>query len=545
MIVSILITTVAISGIIALLYQPRFASSATLRIKTADRGSLTGADKDVDYTDRIANTLAKIGESPEFAEKVRANFGIAAAPRVRIAIVPRTELIEVSAEGLTSESARDNANFAANELVGESKSQASDSASSARTILQVTANAAAEEVRKSQLAYNALIVAKETDPVKLAFAQSQVEFAKNTYYDILKKTNDILLLETLRKNSVELQAPAELPKSPSQPNQTTILAIGALLGLLGGIATAFVAHRLDTKLYDESRVREVAGAPFIGSVPLIPTDEGRIQQMGSDAIHVVRTNVLALRERAPFKTLMIAGAMPGDGKTTVAIELAMSLARSGLRVVIVDADLRKPMIHRRMELQNDFGLGNLLSSAKPVTSSDSDAKFIGRAVRATFVNGLFAITSGSVLSHPAELVGSPRMQSIIDTLAVDYDLVIVDSPPVLVVPDATALAHRVERVALVAACDKSTEEELATTMERLANSGITPMGVIFNRVAWPETYYNYGTNEARNDYGASSSSKRNAFAKIKRMFARGTGGSAISRTKIKMKRYASTADDGE
>jgi non-specific protein-tyrosine kinase len=503
---AVFLTTLLISGILALIFPPRYTSTATLRIKTALRGRIDAPDPDEDYTDRLTNTLAKIAEAPEFADSVRSQFGAARAPRIRVNIVPRTELMNVSVEGPSAALARDMADLASKRLLEESKVRTDSEASADRELLQRSADGAAATLRTATEAYAAIIAqGAKADPVKLKVAEAQLTTATSIYQYTINQINQVALLGDTRKNYVSIQTPADLPGAPTQPNPLSIFLAGSALGLLGGIAASFVAHRLDNRLYEERRVREVSGAGLLGGVPTIPNDEGRVQHMGNDAIHLVKTNVLAARARAPFRTLMITSAMAGEGKTTVALGLAMSLARSGFKVIIVDADLRRPTVHTRMELKNDFGLGNLLASAPQsgnltaasgAVLNEFDDKTIGKAVRPTFLNNLFAITSGAVMANPAELLSSSRMQQLLDKLATIYDFVIVDTPPVLVMPDSTALAHRVERVALVSARGKTTEQELSRTCEQLTTSGVAIMGVIFNRVEWPDSYYTYGSNQS-------------------------------------------------
>jgi capsular exopolysaccharide synthesis family protein len=528
-ILAVFLTTLLIAGVLALLYPPRYTSSATLRIKTALRGNLASPDPDEEYTDRLANTLAKIAEAPEFASMLRNQFGLSRAPRVAITIVARTELMEVAVEGPSPALARDMTDFVAKHLLEESKARSDEEATEDRTVLQELANGAAVEQKKAQVVYDAIASqGSKVDLIKLKAAETTLQTASNLYSNQIDRINEVDILRATRKNYVKVQTPAELPASATQPNQLSIFLAGSLLGLLGGIAMAFVAHRLDNRLYDERRVREVSGASLLGGVPTIPNDEGRVQHMGNDAIHLVKTNVLAARARVPFRTLMVTSAMPGEGKTTVALGLAMSLARSGFKVVVIDADLRRPTVHTRMELKNDFGLGNLLASSSGPVNSESEEKALSKALRPTFLNNLYAITSGGVMANPAELLSSSRMQQLLDKLAVSYDFVIVDTPPVLVMPDATALAHRVERLALVSARGTTTEQELARTCDQLASSGVAIMGVIFNRVEWPESYYTYGSNQSVTDDSEAPSagplSKRKASIKMHR-FDGGSSGS--------------------
>jgi capsular exopolysaccharide synthesis family protein len=505
------LTALAI-GLAAVILLPKtYTGKATLRITTAVSGGSDFVNRDINYTDRLVNTLAKIAESDETAAMLARQFGMTRPPTVRAEILANTELMELSVTGPTPEIARDMANFEAAAIVAESQRQSgNDSASALKELAERTRTAEAD-VKDAQNAYVEVLGKKDADPREAVLAQNRLEVVTNFYQSLLEQSNRIAVGESLRISLVSVIAPAETPIRATFPNIPIVLGLAALLGLISGVGITFLVHRLDDRLYAENRVRELTGLPVLGSVPQLKfgrtdnqTSRLRLQQ---DAIHLVKTNVLAAHGRMPFKSLLVTSANQAEGKTTVSLGLAISLARAGYRVVLIDADLRKPSVHNRMELTNEFGLGNLLSGLTPA-SPDADQKLLQRAIRPSFVPSLDIITAGAVMSNPAELLSSARMRALLDRLEGAYDFVMFDSAPFLIVPDSVGLAHMVERLIMVASKAQSTEAELKQVIEQAGNSGLNFMGVVFNRTEWREEYFTYSKRRDVEDMASETSAAK-------------------------------------
>lgn len=204
----------------------------------------------------------------------------------------------------------------------------------------------------------------------------------------------------------------------------------------------------------------------------------------AEAFRTLRTNLGYTSPDRPLKSILVTSAGPEEGKSTLSANLAVVLAQAGSRVLVIDADLRKPVMHKIFELENRRGLTNaLVEDADPA-----------ELVRATDLPGLFVLTSGPIPPNPAELLGSARMQRLLPRLVAGYDLVLVDTPPVLAVTDAAVLAPLVDGAILVARSGVTRTDMLREAKEALERTGVRLLGAVLNGLK-PETdgyyYYHY------------------------------------------------------
>jgi protein-tyrosine kinase len=209
----------------------------------------------------------------------------------------------------------------------------------------------------------------------------------------------------------------------------------------------------------------------------------------SEAFRVLRTNLQFMGLDKPLKSVMVTSAAPGEGKSTVAANLAVAFAQTGAHVCLVDADLRRPTIHKVMGLDNWTGL------TKAVISQSDDL-----CIRPTDVPGLSVLTSGPIPPNPAELLGSARMGRLLAELEERFDMVIVDTPPVLAVTDACVLASHVGGVALVVRAGVSDRRQVARAKAALEAVKANLLGVVLHGVANEQRegyyyYYYYGSHE--------------------------------------------------
>ncbi|MGB9885401.1 MAG: CpsD/CapB family tyrosine-protein kinase [Moorellales bacterium] len=204
----------------------------------------------------------------------------------------------------------------------------------------------------------------------------------------------------------------------------------------------------------------------------------------SEAFRTLRTNLGYISPDRPLKSLLVTSSGPEEGKSTVTANLAVVLAQAGSRVLVVDADLRKPVMHKAFELDNRRGLTNALVE-------DLDP---AELIRPTGLPGLFVLTSGPIPPNPAELLGSARMQRLLPALTSNYDLVLVDTPPVLAVTDAAVLAPLVDGAVLVARAGITRLDLLQEAKETLERTGVRLLGAVLNGLK-PDTdgyyYYHY------------------------------------------------------
>ena len=204
---------------------------------------------------------------------------------------------------------------------------------------------------------------------------------------------------------------------------------------------------------------------------------------------MLRTNVDFAQVSRPVQTLMVTSSHPGEGKTTTLVNLAISMAESGRRVIAVDSDLRRPTVHKVLGITNTVGLTNLLLTDNPD---------LGGALQSTHVPDLRVIPSGPIPPNPTELLRSPRMARLIERLRAEADLVLLDSPPVLAVADPMVLGAQIDGVILVVDAGVTRVQALAAAKEQLTRSSAQLLGVVLNKLsstAGGYYYYQYTSDK--------------------------------------------------
>ncbi|MCZ2846582.1 polysaccharide biosynthesis tyrosine autokinase [Modestobacter sp. VKM Ac-2978] len=285
----------------------------------------------------------------------------------------------------------------------------------------------------------------------------------------------------------------EVPTVPSSPQTARNVALGLLVGLLIGAALAIARVRLDRSVRDAEEAAELAGAPVIG---VILRDEALVKEhtidQGSssrtaEAYRQLRTNLQFLNVDEPPKAIMISSAVPSEGKTTVAVNLALALAEAGRSVTLVEGDLRRPRVTRYLGMVGGAGLTNILSGSAELEDvlqpyGDGDLK---------------VIAAGPTPPNPSELLASSHMFTLIDDLRAKNDFVLIDAPPLLPVADASGLAVIVDGVVLSTRYGSTRKEQLQQARATLDRVGARTLGIILNIVppkAEVSSAYGYGYN---------------------------------------------------
>jgi polysaccharide biosynthesis transport protein len=295
------------------------------------------------------------------------------------------------------------------------------------------------------------------------------------------------------------QDDASLPARPTSPNWTRNLPVGAGVGLALGYALAFVRRGIDNRVRTQEDMDEMTGASVLGIIPKAEelaagkgTSRSVDRGMTAEAIRQLRTNLRFVSVDDPPRTIVMTSANPGEGKSTVAANLARVLAQSGQEVVLVDADLRRPTQGSRFGIDNGVGLTQVLAGDVPLAD----------ALQETGVPQLLLLPAGRIPPNPSELVGSQRMRQVIDALASDR-LVIIDAPPLLPVTDAGLLTAAADGAILVIRVGKTPKEHVRQCLRLLNNVNGHLLGSVLNMTplrAMGTAMYGYGYG----GYGASS-----------------------------------------
>jgi len=288
-------------------------------------------------------------------------------------------------------------------------------------------------------------------------------------------------------HDVSVFQPATPPAQPTGLSPRIYALIGALAGLVLATALALLLELLDDRVRTAADAERVTGWTVIASLPNRPRDRGlvvpRLERLLSDTFTLLRTRLVFSRSTAPISSVVVTSALPGEGKTTVAVNLAMALATGGKRTLLIDADLRNPMIQERLGLPNDDGLASWL---RPEDERGGRALPI---VPMPDVPNLFVLTSGPVPVDPMELLGSARMERLIESLlpgergsgAVDF--VVMDTPAIDQFADASVLAAYSSGTLLVVNARRSREGKLLRAAGVLRQARARVVGIVMNQVA--------------------------------------------------------------
>jgi succinoglycan biosynthesis transport protein ExoP len=326
----------------------------------------------------------------------------------------------------------------------------------------------------------------------------------------------LLALPGSGANAVTVVDPATPPAQPSSPRVLLNTLLAALVGLLLALGIAFTMEYLDDTVKSPEDVESATGLATLGTVLKMKGEKGRSEIYrlatllyprgpAAEAYRTLRTNLEFASVDEPVKTLLVTSSIPSEGKTTTSGNLAVAFAQAGRTVILLDADLRKPGVHRLFDLPNVSGLTSLLRS---------DDVAIDDVAQATEEERLGVIATGPLPPNPAELLGSHRMQTILERLVAAADLVIVDSPPLQAVTDAAILASITDGTLLVIDAGRTRRAAAGHGREALAKSGARVLGAALNRLSQrghgDYVYYDY-----YGAYGAEAAAKHGPQAATK------------------------------
>jgi capsular exopolysaccharide synthesis family protein len=298
---------------------------------------------------------------------------------------------------------------------------------------------------------------------------------------------------------------AILPSTPIFPDLTTSLIVGAVLGLGVGIAFALMRTASDRRIRGSDGVESRTGLPVVGTIPLTGTGDSRLFDRASlaepgarfavsEALRSLRTNLQFMDVDNPPRAIVVTSPVPGDGKSTIACNLAQTLAAGGKPVVLVDGDLRRSTVAKTMGLPGGAGLSDVLSGR---------AEIADVLQRTTHFENLLVLTAGSTPPNPSEVLGSERMRKLIEELA-EYATVIIDAPPLLPVTDGAVLTHQADGALIVVSMGKTTYDLLEKSLDTVAKAGGRALGVVLNKAPIKGVDASAYSYEYRREYGTAA-----------------------------------------
>ncbi len=325
--------------------------------------------------------------------------------------------------------------------------------------------------------------------VQYGVLQRDATTDQTMFAGLLQRSRETGIAGELRTSNIRVVDPAEVPRTPSSPDLRRNFRVALLGGLLFAVGLAFCFEYLDSRIKEPDELKKVLGLSFLGMVPAFkPKDIAGQPLMGNgmpaafnEAFRGIRSNLLFASAAAGPKTIVVTSTGPGEGKTVVSTNIAAALAQSNARVLLIDADMRRPKAHELFGVSREPGLSNVLvGNAKA-----------SEAVRRTLKPNLWLLPCGKLPPNPAELLGSAKFQEFLLSLKDHFDWVIIDSPPVMAVTDAGVLAHSVMGVVFVVGSEMTNKWTARNALELLDAARPNYLGAILNKVDVQKNPYFY------------------------------------------------------
>lgn len=353
---------------------------------------------------------------------------------------------------------------------------------------------AAEEERASELRSGITRITEEFSVYPDKMRQiSQLELgaqaAEKLFMSLQEQAFQIAIAEALTVSDLRVVEPAKEPEKQYRPKLLVDLILGLVMGLMFGVGLVFVFEYLDDSVKTPEDVRQVWEIPQLGVIPRFGRkDESRLivdlpaHDPVAEAFRTVRNSIAYATLDKPPRYIALTSSIPGEGKSTVCLNLAISLARDGKRVVVIDADFRRPTQHRFWpQASNHMGVTNVLLGEKELAEAIQDLP----------VPNLRLLAAGPLPSDPGKLVESLKMRQLMLDIARSCDIVLVDTPPIMVVNDAVVLGRQVDQLVLVAEAGKVSRKILHDLRLRTESAGLKPLGLIFNKLDTATRYGGY------------------------------------------------------
>lgn len=351
--------------------------------------------------------------------------------------------------------------------------------------------------------------------IEYSILKRDLDSNRTLYEGLLAKLKEAGVTAGLRSNSFRIIDAARVPTSPSEPNIPRNLSFALVLGVISGIGLAFLLESMDNSVRTPEQATALSALPSLGMIPLGsksgshgPTGKRlaltaaskevvetvtlvRPQSQMAESYRALRTSLLLSNLGAPPKVIMVTSARPQEGKTTTSINTAIVLAQKGVRVLLMDADLRRPSIHKTFGMGPRSGLSNVLTGSATLQQT---------IVASPILPNLFIMPAGTPPPNPAELLASSNMRDLLAELRGLYDHIVIDTPPTLSVTDAVVLSPRADATILVIRSGQTTKQALRRARDILMQVNAHVAGVLLNAVdlTSPDYYYYY---EYQGKYG--------------------------------------------
>ncbi len=521
-----------------------YRSTASILLRPNDpteRQGSGGSGTEIVFGDRIVRASAQMVTGPAIRQRAAAS-------------IPNASLGEVA--GATSVSSSSDSNVLYVSATTRSPDRSAEIANGvAAAFIEDRRLASVKGLESAMADIDEKIAGIQTELVQLSRLpdDSATEVLRTTGNAQFQRLSDrrlgLSIDKELKRGEAEMIATAEVPGAPISPKPLRSAALAGMLGLMAAGAIVLLKDRLDTRLRTREEAEDVSGLSTLAEIPfdkqahkgtLLVASQTDPDGVVAEALRSLRVSLRFLALDQPLKLILVTSAVPGDGKSTISVNLAHSYAAAGMRTLLVSGDLRRPRVDRIVSVDNDAGLVELLTE---MTATQETSRLMSRTtagagsarrLRASpdveaychhETENLWILPAGQRVANPVEVLGSAVAKDFFAQCRDDFDAVIIDSPPLLAVADAVVLSQFVDGVIVVASLRKTHRDALARSVEVLANGQGRILGLALNRVGQDGgNGYGYGYS-----YGSPAAAKQRWFRRPLAGKRRGSNDSGRSR----------------
>jgi capsular exopolysaccharide synthesis family protein len=480
LVAAVTITTVVVAVAVTLLTPPTYTANSTVRIQpgTAFVAGTVRLD-DLTYLDRLARTYSDLATNPQVVAAVRRRVGFQESPDFSVQQVPNTELMNVRATTSDPDTAAAAANALAAELIARVRALNELSAKQAERVFDERAAGLESEIASAteDLATLKRTVPTETSQLELLKLKEEIRSKRATLAALREGQQNFQIAQEARSGAVSLVVPASPPNHASNRHFALALALGLILGLLAGTGLAFLVERLTGRFRTSDEMEEAVKAPVLATIPHVGSGGSdaifNSGSKGEEAFRRLATAFLAAGAKDSVQTVVVTSPEPAQGTSTIVANLGRALAQAGRTVLVVDANLRFPILHEFYGVPNEGGLSEALT--------DWPEDYMPE-VLPTSVPRLWMLPAGSKAKESTKHLGSPQMERWLTATREYFDFVLLDAPAVLEVTDALSLARIADAVVLVARADTH-RERFSSAHRELRRVHVALLGIVVNETS--------------------------------------------------------------
>ena len=507
---------VGVALIVSLNTTPKYVASATLYVDTGSKqssGDLYGTEL---FLSQNVETLAERLVLRPVLQGVIENLGLDIstedlAELITTRVTQRTQLIVLEVTDVNPARAAAIANEIPTVFNVRNRALLSARYESSKSSIAAQMTTIESEMNQLQAQLDAQRNAAVPDNAELARLENTLTQLRNTHAGLLQSYESIRMAEMGALSNIVVDEPATTPLEPSSPNIPRTVGLAGIVGLMIAVGVSYLIEYLDDTLKSPDEVEEALQVPVLAAIVehesasediengLIATAETR--SAVKEAFRILRTSVQFAGLDQPVRSLVITSASPSEGKSTITANLGAAMAQAGQSVIVVDADLRRPRLHKLLHLSNEKGLTTVLMN---------DSRNLDEVLQDTNVPNLRVLTAGPLPPDPTVVLNSHQMADLEMLLKERADIVLYDTPPTLMVADTVILGNRVDGVLLVAESGKTRRDLAVGAVERLLQAGGRLLGAVVNRVPQKANgyYYYYSTYYQEGSEGEGQGRRR-------------------------------------